>query len=103
MKPDLLKRPQFEFVNDHSFELDMASIVPDEHVRDDVVDSIGWTITHTLVGDAKPVGMTTLTGPYKLLITEKKPICPALRVLFSVQDEPPKRRWITFHRASLRG
>lgn len=82
----------------------MASIVPDERVRDDVVDSLGWTLTHTLVGGAgRPVGITALSGTdFKLIITQKTAICPALRVLFSVQDEPPKRRWITFHGASLR-
>jgi hypothetical protein len=103
MEPDPLSPPPFEFVNEAAFEADMTNIVPNEKVRDDVVDSLGWTITHTLVGLAKPFGITALTGTSaQVIVTQKTAICPALRVLFSVQDEPPKRRWITFLAASLR-
>lgn len=103
LEPDPLSPPPFDFVKDGGFEADMANIVPDERIRDDVVDSLGWTVTHTLVGVVRPVGITSLTGTgFQLIVTQKTAICPALRVLYSVQDEPPKRRWITFHRASLR-
>jgi hypothetical protein len=103
LEPDSLSPPPFSFYEDEKFTETMSLFVPDERVRDDVINSIGLDVTRALVRTASPKGITVLTGTdYSLLVTEPQKICPSLRVVYSVQDEPPTRR-INFHRADLSG
>jgi hypothetical protein len=100
---DLLSPPPFAFYEDDAFAADMTLLVPDERVRDDVVNSIGWTITHTLVGMVDASGISPLSGAGdNLIITQNTAVCPSLRVVYSVEDRPPTRRWISLRRAALR-
>ncbi|HST68478.1 MAG TPA: hypothetical protein VLI94_02345 [Solirubrobacterales bacterium] len=81
----------------------MAAIVPDPHVRDQVVNSMELAITRSVLGIGPAIGRSKLPDvETELLVTEKTGICPALRVLFSLKDEPPER-FIYFLRAALRG
>lgn len=103
MEPNLLLNPPpFTSVQDDDFEADMAAIVPDPHVRDDVVNSMELAITRSILGIGPAIGRTKLPDlETELLITQETAICPALRVLFLVQDEYPARL-IFFLRAGLK-
>jgi hypothetical protein len=80
----------------------MASVVPDDAIREDVINDLEWTLTRALLGLAAPLGLTKLPGVQsQLIVTQKTAISPALRVVFSVEDEPPIRR-VNFHAAGLR-
>lgn len=97
----LLNPPPFTTVQDDAFEEDMAAIVPDERIRDKVVNSMELAINRDTLGIAQAFGRAKLPGvKAELLITQETGICPALRVTFTVEDEPPKR-WLIFHRAGL--
>ena len=103
MEPNLLLNPPpFTSVQDEAFEEDMATIVPEQDLRDEVVNSMELAITRSILGIGPAVGRTKLPGrETELLITQETAICPALRVLFLVQDEPPTRL-IVFRRAGLK-
>ncbi|HYQ79414.1 MAG TPA: hypothetical protein VEP91_09950 [Solirubrobacterales bacterium] len=103
MEPNLLlSPPPFTTVQDDAFEEDMASIVPDQRLRDEVVNSMELAITRSILGVGPAIGRTQLPDlETELLVTQKTAICPALRVLFSVEDEPPER-FIFFRRAGLK-
>jgi hypothetical protein len=103
MEQHLLSPPPFTTVQDDAFEEDMAAIVPDEHLRDKVVNSMELAIDRDIRGIAKAFGRAKLPDvETELLITQETGICPALRVTFTIEDEPPKR-WLIFHRAGLIG
>lgn len=102
MEQHLLSPPPFTSVQDDAFEEDMAAIVPDPYVRDQVVNSMELAITRSILGVGPAIGRAQLPGlETELLVTETTAICPALRVLFSIKDEPPERL-IFFRRAGLR-
>ena len=102
MEPNLLLNPPpFTTVQDDAFEEDMAVIVPDEYLRDQVVNSMELAINRDTLGVARALGRSKLPDvEAELLITQETGICPALRVTFTIEDEPPKR-WLIFHRAGL--
>gem|GEM_PF-6881661 len=102
MEQHLLSPPPFTSVQDDAFEEEMAAIVPDQYVRDQVVNSMELAITRSILGIGPAIGRSKLPDvETELLVTEKTAICPALRVLFSLKDEPPER-FIYFLHAALK-
>jgi len=93
----------FSYLEDPAFAADMALVAPNEKVRDDVCCDLQWTIKRILIDGEVPPGLASLGEDTnaQLLITQKTGIAPALRVVFSVVDEYPKRH-VYFHAAALR-
>jgi hypothetical protein len=81
----------------------MALVAPNEKVRDEICNDLQWTINRILQDGETPPGLASLGDETnaQLLITQKTGIAPALRIVFSVVDDYPKRH-VYFHAASLR-
>jgi len=101
--PDPSNLPPFAFVEDAAFVADLALVAPDEAIREDIYNDLQWTLNRVLVDGEVPPGLTSLGDGTKaqLIITQKTGIAPALRVVFSVEDNYPKRN-VYFHAAALR-
>ncbi|HYP54790.1 MAG TPA: hypothetical protein VEQ41_00605 [Solirubrobacterales bacterium] len=81
---------------------DMAVLAPNARVRDEICEDLQFTINRILAGLEVPGHATLSEGTHsQLLVTQKTGIAPALRVVFSVVDEYPKRH-VYFHAAGLR-
>jgi len=100
--PEPSAPPPFSFVEDPAFAADMALVAPNEKVRDEICNDLQWTVNRILAGEIPP-GLASLGDETnaQLLITQKTGVAPALRVVFSVVDEYPKRH-VYFHAAALR-
>lgn len=94
--------PPFSIHEDEDFTADLAALAPNPRVRDMFCDHIQFVVNRVLAGLAVPGHATLGEGvSEQLLITEGTGTIPALRVLFSVLDEYPKRH-VNLHAASLR-
>ncbi len=100
-EPPLGPQP-FSFHEDVEFTADLVAFVPDDKIRDEVRDHLEFIINRILAGLDAP-GHVTLSNHVggQLLVTEETGVAPALRVVFSVMDEYPKRH-IYFRAAALR-
>lgn len=101
--PEPSTPPPFSYLEDPAFAADMALVAPDEKVRDEICNDLQWQIHRILVEGEVPPGLTGLGDGIdsQLLLTQKTGIAPALRIVFSVVDEYPKRH-VYFHAADLR-
>lgn len=101
--PDSSSLPPFSFHEDPAFIGDMTVVAPDRDIREDICNDLQWTLTRVLIDGEVPPGLTSLGDDTKaqLIITQKTGVAPALRVVFSVEDNYPKRH-VYFHAAALR-
>jgi hypothetical protein len=100
--PEPLGPPPFAFHEDAAFLADMSLVAPDDKIRDEICADLQYQINRIFAGlDVPGHSMIEEGIESELLITQKTGIAPALRVVFSVVDEYP-RRHVNFHAASLR-
>lgn len=101
--PESSGPPPFAYLEDPAFVADMELVAPNEKVRDEICNDLQWTIKRILVDGEVPPGLASLGDgtTAQLLITQKTGISPALRIVFSVVDEYPKRH-VYLHAAALR-
>jgi hypothetical protein len=99
--PEPTGPPPFSYQEDDDFLSDMTQLAPDERIRDEICESIQFTINRILAGLDVPGHVSLSEGiESQLLVTEGTGVAPALRVVFSVVDEYPKRH-IFLHAAGL--
>lgn len=78
---------------------DMEQVAPNAKIRDEICEDLQFTINRLLAGLNVPGHATLSEGiESQLLVTNKTGVAPALRVVFSVVDEYPKRH-VYFHAA----
>jgi hypothetical protein len=94
--------PPFSFHEDTDFVADMVALVPSDRIRDEICAHLQSIVNRILAGLDAP-GHVTLSGSIggQLLVTDAIGVAPALRVVFSIVDEYPKRH-INFRAAALR-
>ena len=100
--PEPLGPPPFSIHEDADFVADMAALAPNPKIRDEICAALQSVINRVLAGLDAPGHATLGEGVgEQLLITEGTWTAPALRVVFSVEDEYPKRH-IYLHAAAPR-
>jgi len=99
--PEPLGPPPFSFHENDDFMADLVALVPDDKVRDEVCAHLQCMVNRILAGLDAPGHVTLNRNGAQLLVTERTGTVPALRVVFSVVDDYPKRH-IYFHAVDLR-
>lgn len=101
--PEPSELPPFSYHEDPAFLADMALVAPNEKICDEIVNDLQWQLHRILIEGEVPPGLASLGDDIdsQLLLTQKTGVAPALRIVFSVVDEYPKRH-VYFHAAGLR-
>jgi hypothetical protein len=101
-RPEPPGPPPFSIHENADFMADMAALAPHPKIRDEICAAIQCVINRLLAGlDAPGHAVLGEDIDEQLLITERTGTTPALRIVFSVVDEYPKRH-IYLHAASVR-